>query len=72
MALAGSGVMVLPKWMSHPCIQNGELENILAEYIPLAFPIQALYPDNRYVPSKVGSFVSYLQQAYASDPLLQN
>jgi len=72
MALAGSGIMVLPKWMSHPYIQNGELEEILTEYPPKAFPIQALYPHNRYVPSKVRSFVSFLQQAYASDPLLQN
>jgi len=72
MALAGSGIMVLPKWMSQPHIQNGELEVILQEYAPQGFPIQAVYPPNRYVPSKVRSFVSFLQQAFANDPLLQN
>jgi DNA-binding transcriptional LysR family regulator len=72
MALAGCGIMVLPKWMSDPYIQNGELEAILTDYTPPGFPIQAVYPYNRYVPSKVRSFVSFLQQAFAGDPLLQS
>jgi DNA-binding transcriptional LysR family regulator len=72
MALAGAGIMALPKWMSHPYIENGELEPILTEYTPQGFPIQAVYPQNRYVPSKVRSFVSFMQQSFASDPLLQS
>jgi len=72
MALAGIGIMALPKWMSDPYIQNGELEVILPEYTPQGFPIQAVYPQNRYVPSKVRSFVSFLQQAFAGDPLLKS
>ncbi len=72
MALAGAGIMVLPKWMSHPYIENGELEPILTEYTPQDFPIQAVYPQNRYVPSKVRSFISFMQQSFASDPLLQS
>jgi len=71
MTLAGCGIMVLPKWMSDPYIQNGELEAILTEYTPQEFPIQAVYPHSRYVPSKVRSFVSFLQQVFASDALLQ-
>ena len=71
MTLAGCGIMALPKWMSDPYIQNGELEAILTEYTPQGFPIQAVYPHSRYVPSKVRSFVSFLQQAFASDALLQ-
>ena len=72
MALAGAGIMALPKWMSHPHIENGELEPILTEYTLQGFPIQAVYPQNRYVPSKVRSFVSFMQQSFASDPLLQS
>lgn len=72
MALAGAGIMALPKWMSHPYIENGELEPILTEYTLQGFPIQAVYPQNRYVPSKVRSFVSFMQQSFASDPLLQS
>jgi DNA-binding transcriptional LysR family regulator len=72
LALAGAGIMALPKWMSHPYIENGELEPILTEYTPQSFPIQAVYPQNRYVPSKVRSFVSFMQQSFASDPLLQS
>lgn len=72
MALAGAGIMALPKWMSHPYIENSELEPILTEYTPQGFPIQAVYPQNRYVPSKVRSFVSFMQQSFASDPLLQS
>ena len=72
MALAGAGIMALPKWMSHPYIENGDLEPILTEYTPQGFPIQAVYPQNRYVPSKVRSFVGFMQQSFASDPLLQS
>jgi DNA-binding transcriptional LysR family regulator len=72
MALTGAGIMALPKWMSHPHIENGELQPILTEYTPQGFPIQAVYPQNRYVPSKVRSFVSFMQQSFASDPLLQS
>ncbi len=72
MALAGAGIMALPKWMSHPYVENGELDCILTEYTPQGFPIQAVYPQNRYVPSKVRSFVSFMQQSFASDPLLQS
>ncbi len=72
MALAGIGIMVLPKWMSHRYIQNGVLEALLTEYTLQGFPNQAVYPHNRYVPSKVRSFVSFLQQAFAGDPLLQS
>lgn len=72
MALAGTGIMALPKWMSHPYIQNGELDIILQEYTLQGFPIQAVYPHNRYVPSKVRSFVNFLQQTFATDPLLQS
>lgn len=71
MALAGCGIMVLPKWMSDPYIQNGRLEAILTEYTPHGFPIQAVYLDKRYVPSKVRSYVNFLQKSFASDPLLQ-
>ena len=71
-ALAGCGIMALPKWMSEPYIQNGRLEAILTEYTPQGFPIQAVYLDKRYVPSKVRSFVSFLQKSFASDPLLQS
>lgn len=72
MAVAGIGIMVLPKWMSQPYIKNGELEAILTDYTPRGFPIQAVYPQNRYVPSKVRSFVSFLREAFAGDPLLQS
>ena len=72
MALAGAGIMALPKWMSHHYIENGELEPVLTEYTPQGFPIQAVYPQNRYVPSKVRSFVSFMQQSFASDPMLQS
>ena len=72
MALAGFGIMVLPKWMSDPHIQNGSLEAILTQYTPQGFPIQAVYLDKRYVPSKVRSFVGLLQKSFASDPLLQS
>ena len=48
------------------------LEAILTDYKFQEVPIQAVYLDKRYVPSKVSSFVNFLQQSYAGDPLLHN
>ncbi len=72
MALAGCGIMVMPKWMSDTCIQDGRLEAILTDYKFQEVPIQAVYLDKRYVPPKVSSFVNFLQKSYAGDPLLHN
>ncbi len=72
MAIAGVGIMVLPKWMSEPYIQNGQLETILTQYSPNGFPIQAVYQHNRYTPSKIRIFVDFLQKAFATEALLQD
>lgn len=72
MALAGCGIMIMPKWMSGTGILDGQLEAILTNYTFQGVPIQAVYLDKRYVPSKVSSFVSFLKNLYASDPLLHD
>ena len=72
MALAGCGIMVMPKWMSDTYIFDGRLETILTDYTFQEVPIQAVYLDKRYVPSKVSSFVSFLQNSYAGDALLHH
>ena len=42
MALAGYGIMVMPKWMTDTCIQDGRLEAILTDYKFQEVPIQAV------------------------------
>ena len=53
-------------------VQDGRLEVILTDYKFQEVPIQAVYLDKRYVPSKVSNFVSFLQKSYAGNLLLHN
>lgn len=72
MALAGVGIIMISKWMSQPYIQEGQLEVILPDYTLQGFPIQAVYPHSRYIPSKIRSFVDFIKQSFDADPQLQN
>ena len=69
-AVAGLGLMVLPYWMIHSQLDSGELELVMQEYTPPPLPIHAVYPQRRYLPLKVRSFVEFLGDQFANNPVL--
>ncbi|SQD78105.1 LysR family transcriptional regulator [Moritella yayanosii] len=60
--LNGTGIALIPEWLVHPALEQGQLIHLLPEYI---FPLQniyAIYPNTRYVPEKVRAFIDFLRE----------
>jgi len=68
--MSGLGVAVLPNWFIQPDLDTGSLVTILDDYVPTEFPINAVYPQNNYIPLKVRCFVNYYKALYAQDSVL--
>ncbi len=65
--LEGLGLGWRSTWEVQPAIDRGELISVLDEYAVPHYDIQAVYPQQRYVPAKVLAFIDYLKTIYA-DP----
>lgn len=62
-ALAGTGIAVTPTWLIGNCVEQGKLKILLQDYVPTPFEIHAVYPERRFVPAKVRSFIDYLRES---------
>lgn len=68
MALNGLGLAMLPTYMIGNDLKAGRLQAVLTEYEPKPYAIAALYPDRRYLPVKVRSFVDFLAERMGPEP----
>lgn len=59
-ALAGLGICRLPELYVRDHLQSGHLVRIFDRYQHDGFPVWLVYPNTRYVPSKVRLFIDYL------------
>ena len=71
-ALSGLGLLILPYWMVHKQLATGELLEVMPEYEPTPLPIHIVYPERRYLPLKVRSFVEFLGKEFSKNPVLRN
>lgn len=69
-ALAGIGVCQLPTFMVQPYLTRGELVRLLPDSPAEIFPINALYPQNRHLSSKVRVFVDWVAEVFTKCPSL--
>ncbi|MES2993789.1 MAG: LysR family transcriptional regulator [Pseudomonadota bacterium] len=63
----GMGLAILPWYVAHGAVQRGEVVPLLTDY---ALPVQemhAVFPSPKLLPSKVSSFIGYLQANFAAD-----
>lgn len=51
-------------WEIQPELKRGELVTVLDEYAVPSYDIQAVYPQQRYLPAKVRHFIDYLKAIY--------
>lgn len=65
-ALTGLGIVQLPIWMVDEHLKSGRLTQILTDYKADSIPLNAIYPQNRYVPLKVRCFVDFLKTELAN------
>ena len=70
--LSGIGIAVMPNWLIQPQLDSGELLTIMDDFIPTELPINAVYPQNNYIPLKVRCFINYIREAYLQEPVLQS
>lgn len=60
-ALAGLGVALLPDFVARRHIENGDLIALFEDYLPSDRGVYAVYPHRRHLPTKVRTFVDFLQ-----------
>ena len=63
-ALTGLGIVQLPIWMVDEHLTSGRLTQILTDYKAVSIPLNAIYPQNRYVPLKVRCFVDFIKKEF--------
>ncbi len=60
----GLGIGWRSTWEIQSELKRGELVTVLDEYAIPAYDIQAVYPQQRYLPAKVRVFIEYLKELY--------
>ena len=66
-ARAGLGLAVLPWYVARESVADGSVLPVLEDHGLPAQEIHAVFPSPKFVPSKVTSFIAFLQQALAGD-----
>ena len=65
--LGGLGLGLLPTFIIGKDLQQGRLQAVLAEYIPVNQHVYAMYLPTRHLPSKVRVFIDYLVERIGAD-----
>lgn len=60
-ALAGLGIIQVPRYSAAPHLAKGELIEILPQYAPPALPLHALYPHRRGLNRRVQIFLDWVE-----------
>jgi DNA-binding transcriptional LysR family regulator len=64
--IAGLGIGWRSTWEVRPALARGTLVSVLDDYAAGDYPVQAVYPAQRYVPAKVHAFIEFLRERYAA------
>lgn len=68
MAIAGRGIVNVPRFIAETALRDGRLEQILPDFTPPEQTLCALYPAGRAVPMKLRLFLDFLAGALAGVP----
>ncbi|MBB5424226.1 DNA-binding transcriptional LysR family regulator [Paraburkholderia sp. JPY158] len=63
-AIAGLGIVQVPRYRVDDELMAGRLRVILAEYPPPPMPVSVLYPQNRQLSSRVRVFAQWLREIF--------
>lgn len=66
--LGGLGVGLLPTFIIGRALQDGNLQAVLSEYIPVERHVYALYLPTRHLPSKVRVFIDFMVAHIGAEP----
>ena len=68
-AVAGMGVVFEPDFVVGPYLARGQLQRVLTAFGGPRLDVWAVYPSRRHLSAKVRTFVAYLAEIFAADPL---
>ena len=68
-AVAGMGIVFEPDFVVGPYLARGELQRVLPGCAGPKLDVWAVYPSRRHLSAKVRTFVDYLAEIFAADPL---
>ncbi|MHC5348397.1 LysR family transcriptional regulator [Metapseudomonas furukawaii] len=68
-ALAGLGVVCIPRASAQPHLDTGALVELLPEWTPGSMPISLVYPQTRHLSPRVRAFADWAAALMAGDPL---
>ena len=66
-ARAAMGLAVLPWYVARESVADGTVVPVLTDHVLPAQDVHAVFPSPKLVPSKVTSFIDFVQQALAGD-----
>jgi len=66
LAASGAGVVLEPDFIVDEAVASGRLVRLLAEFIPPAGAIYAVYPSRRHLSAKVRAFVEFIADRFAT------
>ncbi len=67
-ALRGQGVVLQPTFNVYQELRAGTLQQVLADYDAGSLGIYLIYPQRRYLATKVRSFIELLDGRWGTDP----
>jgi DNA-binding transcriptional LysR family regulator len=67
-ALGGLGVALLPTFICGPELQNGRLIRLMPDYEPPEIAVNAIWPTNRMLTTKVRRFIDFLVGHFGDRP----
>lgn len=67
-AIAGLGILCEPSFIVHGAVERGVLKPVLTDYQWFSMNIYAVYPQTRYVPTRVRAFIDFLSSHFGNEP----
>ena len=66
--LDGHGIALKSDWEVGEYLRDGRLKRVLPDYQPPSHAVYTLYPENRYLPTRVRAFVDFLVAEFGGTP----
>ncbi|MCG7529994.1 LysR family transcriptional regulator [Psychrobium sp. MM17-31] len=67
LALAGSGIAAMPKWMVEKHLLNGQLIELFRAIQKPSLPMYALYKNVEFLPYKIRAFIDFIDSYFDDD-----
>ncbi len=64
-ALHGNGIFIAPTFMVISAIEDGRLESVLDQYMPVSTGLYAVYPNSKLVSAKVRAFIDFIVKTWS-------